>query len=128
MLAQMRSHFDDALVTGWERLEGGYGLPDPDDEHVVAAAVVGGADVIVTDNLPDFPAGLLPSHIDVQDAKVFAAGAVSVDPECAARALAQIARRHKNPPESSVALLDALVTVYGMFEIEELLRPLLSDE
>ncbi|WP_425540542.1 PIN domain-containing protein [Rhodococcus opacus] len=42
LVGTMREHFDDALVTGWEPLEGTFSLPDPDDEHVVAAAVVGG--------------------------------------------------------------------------------------
>lgn len=41
LLANMRNNFDDALVTGWEPLDGSFGLPDADDEHVVAAAVVG---------------------------------------------------------------------------------------
>lgn len=40
LIEKMRLNFDDALVTGWEGLDGSYGLPDPDDEHVVAAATL----------------------------------------------------------------------------------------
>lgn len=47
----MRTYFGDALVTGWEGWEEAYGLPDAGDAHVVASAVVGGAGVIVTDNV-----------------------------------------------------------------------------
>jgi PIN domain len=36
--AGMREAFNDALVTGWEELEGGLSLPDENDRHVVAAA------------------------------------------------------------------------------------------
>src|SRR5690349_14525456 len=39
--AFMRQAFSDALVTGWERREAGLALPDPDDRHVVAAAIRG---------------------------------------------------------------------------------------
>lgn len=46
----------DALVTGHERLVAAMDLPDPDDRHVLAAAVVCRADVIVTFDLRDFPA------------------------------------------------------------------------
>ena len=35
--AQMREAFDEALVSGWEELEGGLSLPDQDDRHVLAA-------------------------------------------------------------------------------------------
>ena len=56
LIDRMRMVFDDALVVDWESLEGSFDLPDPDDEHVVAAAVVAGADAIVTHNLKDFPA------------------------------------------------------------------------
>lgn len=60
-----RTAFSDAEVTGWEPLEGSYGLPDPDDEHVVAAAQIAGARVIVTANLKDFPSKLPPNGIEV---------------------------------------------------------------
>jgi hypothetical protein len=51
----MREAFDDALVTGSEGLEAGIVVPDEDDKHVVAAAIRGGAQAIVTANLDDFP-------------------------------------------------------------------------
>jgi hypothetical protein len=49
----------DALVSGYEQLEAGITLDDQDDRHVVAAATLTRADVIVTFNLDDFPAEVL---------------------------------------------------------------------
>ncbi len=54
-IAAMDQFFPDAAVTGWEEIVGSLTLPDPDDRHVLAAAIVGGADTIVTANLRDFP-------------------------------------------------------------------------
>lgn len=45
----------DCLVTGFEALIPSLSLPDPDDRHVVAAAIVANAQVILTFNLKDFP-------------------------------------------------------------------------
>ncbi len=56
-----------ALVTGYEKLIDAVELPDPDDQHVFAAAIVGRADVIVTFNLDHFPAQeLLPFGLEAQ--------------------------------------------------------------
>ncbi len=53
----MDKHAEDALVTGYEGLIEGLHLPDPDDRHVLAAAIRGRADVIVTVNEWDFSCG-----------------------------------------------------------------------
>lgn len=45
----------DCLVTGFEQLIDGLRLPDPDDRHVLAAAIRAGAQGIVTANLKDSP-------------------------------------------------------------------------
>lgn len=47
----MNAHARDPLVTDFERLIGVLDLPDPDDRHVLAAAIKGRADLIVTINL-----------------------------------------------------------------------------
>ena len=45
----------DSLVSGYEGIVSALQLPDPNDRHVLAAAIVGGCHVIVTANLRDFP-------------------------------------------------------------------------
>ena len=46
----------DCIVVGYEPLIDALELPDPDDRHVLAAAIRARAQVIVTNNLKDFPA------------------------------------------------------------------------
>ena len=54
-------------MVGFEPLIDGISLPDPRDRHVLAAAIKGRADVIVTQNLKDFPQEQLdPCQIKAQ--------------------------------------------------------------
>ena len=63
----MDLHAQDALVTGYEDLIEGLRLPDPNDRHVLAAAIRGRADVIVTLNVRDFPRDVLtPFGLEAQ--------------------------------------------------------------
>ena len=57
--AAMDAAVPDACVTGYGPLIGGLSLPDPDDRHVLAAAIRAKAQVIVTFNEADFPAETL---------------------------------------------------------------------
>lgn len=127
LIAQMRTAFGDALVTGWEGLDGTYELPDPDDEHALAAAVVGNADVIVTDNLKHFPPAKIPSHINVIAGREFAENTADVNPEAAVRALIAISTRHKLTPQSPRQVLELLVSRYSMNQLVAILADALDE-
>jgi hypothetical protein len=122
LVEQMSAAFDDALVENWEPLEGSFGLPDRDDEHVVAAALVGGADVIVTSNLKDFPPQLIPHPVVVTSPAEFAADTVAVSPDTAHRAIQSMVARFSSPPMTPDQVLDRLIERYGMLEAVDLLR------
>jgi hypothetical protein len=121
---EMVRAFPDAIVAAFEPLEGTFGLPDPDDEHVVAAAVLGAAGAIVTHNVRDFPSRCLPHGIAVLSPARFAADTVAVNPSAAARGLEQIAARSGRdgrPPRTVGALKDVLVARYGLGEAVDLM-------
>ena len=70
--ALMDQAIPDALVTGHEDLIDGLTLPDPEDRHVLAAAIRCHASVIVTFNLQDFPADVLAEFgLEAQHPEVF---------------------------------------------------------
>lgn len=123
LVGVMRASFDDALVTGWERLEGSYGLPDPDDEHVVAAAELGGAGAIVTLNSKDFPVTELPAGLEVLGPATFVHDQVSLRPAAAGRAVLELAARsgRHGPPLSPQQIIETLATRYGMHDAAALL-------
>ncbi|MHB8302632.1 MAG: PIN domain-containing protein [Acidobacteriaceae bacterium] len=72
-LDSMRQAFPEACVVVPDGfIDGIHGLPDPEDRHVVAAAICSHANAIVTENLKHFPAQVMSSHgILVQSADDF---------------------------------------------------------
>lgn len=93
LFRQMETAFPDALVTAWEPLVATIQLPDPDDRHVVAAAWAGRADVIVTDNLADFPPEALPAPLSRQSLDDFLLDTLDLHPAQAVAAVRTVARR-----------------------------------
>lgn len=58
--AVMRDRFRAAMVSDYT--EAGLWLPDENDIHVLAAAIKGSAEALVTKNLSDFPTRILTKH------------------------------------------------------------------
>lgn len=101
--------FDDACVRGWERLVHGITLPDQDDRHVVAAALRGQADLIVTANLGDFPAdSLAPLGLEAQGPDEFLLNQLDLDPDVVIRVLHDQAEAAQRPAITFDALVDQL--------------------
>ena len=71
-----------ADVTGYEAAIAGLSLPDPDDRHVLAAAITGAASVILTFNVRHFPAQTLaPFGIACREPDGFLCELYDRDPE-----------------------------------------------
>lgn len=109
--AAMERAFADASVSGWEELVPAIRVPDPGDRHVVAAAVVGRADVIVTSNLKDFPDdSLAPYCIEVQSPDTFLLYQLDLAPSRVMRALDRQAAAMRRPQTTLDDVLDHLAT------------------
>lgn len=81
----MREHFIDAEVTGYQELIGAM-RNDAKDRHVLAAAVRERAEVIVTTNLPHFPAAAVaPYNIEVRHPDDFLLDQIDLYEEATAR-------------------------------------------
>lgn len=73
-------------------------LPDPDDVHVVAAAIVSGADAIVTFNVDDFPAqALKPLNIEAMTPDAYLLRLAREDTEGFLAAVATVRARLRTP-------------------------------
>lgn len=99
----------DCLITGYEFLIPSLELPDPDDRHVLAAAIVGPCDVIVTQNLKDFPKTILePFGIETQHPDDFLCNQLHLAPNIFCAAVYKVRARLKNP---SYSVAEYLVTL-----------------
>jgi predicted nucleic acid-binding protein len=99
----------DCLVMSYEPLISGLTLPDPNDRHVLAAAITARASVIVTFNVGDFPADALqPYGIQAKHPDDFILDIESLDSLTVIEAARDDLRHYANPPLTIDAYLDDL--------------------
>ncbi|APZ41804.1 PIN domain-containing protein [Acidihalobacter ferrooxydans] len=108
--ALMARAVPDSLVTGWEGiLDGLPELPDADDRHVLAAAICGHADAIITFNLKDFPTDVLaPFSLEALHPDDFLLNQLELDPIAALRSIKAMRARWRKPPVSAQELAATL--------------------
>lgn len=125
---QMNNAVPDCLVENYEILIDSLELPDPNDRHVLAAAIMCQADVIVTNNLKDFPADVMAKYrIDVQSPDVFLNHLYDLNPGAFCTAVHEQRQRLRSPKYTAEQLLETFykqglpLTVNKLREVIELI-------
>ena len=112
---------EDCLIENFEHVIETVALPDPDDRHVLAAAIHGKADYIVTLNLSDFPSNVLEPHgIVAQSPDDFLASLVEDAVPQACEAIGLLRKRYRNPAMSAEEFLASL-SRKGLYRTVDLL-------
>ena len=112
----------DCLVEGYEYIIPTIELPDLNDRHIVAAAVVGHADAIVTFNLKDFPAELIDKFgVDVQHPDDFLMNQLQLRQFDALEVMRKVRGRYRNPQLSAKEFIE-LVSRNGLPQTAQYLQ------
>lgn len=106
----MDANVPDALVQGYETLIDGLSLPDMNDRHVLAAAIQGHAESIITFNLKDSPnERLAPFGISAIHPDEFLSDMFELDSAACLLAAQRHRKSLKNPPFNPNEYLDCLL-------------------
>lgn len=121
-IAIMRDKFPAAMVDVTHLIGvDSMGLPDGDDEHVLAAAKHTQAQVIVTENLKDFPNSILQKHnLESKSADAFIADTIALDEGRAVSTIRTLRERLLRPEMSPEAYIRSLES-HGLLETATLL-------
>lgn len=118
----MNDAIEDCLIENYEFMIGSLNLPDPNDRHVLAAAIVGHADAIVTFNLKDFPDAVANLHgIEILHPDDFVVAQYDLDPIRFLRIIKANRDRLKNPPKSAEDFIETY-ELQGLAQTCKLLR------
>ncbi len=101
--------FPDALVENYEPLISSLELPDEKDKHVLAAAIKTNANIIVTNNLKDFPNNYLARFgLAAKSADDFITDTIDLNPDQAIVAFKRLVLNRRNPDLDEYQVLEVL--------------------
>ena len=124
--AAMDTALPDACVSGHAPLIGALVLPDPDDRHVLAAAIRAKAQVIVTFNEADFPAATLAGFdLVAQHPDLFLRHLIDLAPAMVRARVEHLLQGWKRPPNTPEDFIGALERT-GLPEAAAALRELFA--
>lgn len=124
LIGEMARSFANARVSGFEHLIDQI-RNDPKDRHVVAAAVVASADVIVTENLRHFPASTLSEYrLEAESPDTFLVRLYDANPVAMITVIHEQSAGLNKPPGTVADVLDRLMRIAPRFV--ELIRHDLS--
>jgi hypothetical protein len=107
----MNSAVPECLVVGFEKHVQSIQLPDPNDRHVVAAAITCGAEFIITMNTRDFPDNAIaPFMMKAVHPDAFVLEAIEQQPDAILRIISEQASALRKPAMTVHELLDILQT------------------
>lgn len=120
----IESAFDDSMIEGYEHLIDGLALPDPDDRHVLAAAIQRGVPFIVTFNLKNFPNKYLACHgVTAGSPDAFVLACCAESRVAVVEVVTKQAAGLRNPPSTVGELLDRLAAQGLARAVEVMRRP-----
>lgn len=106
-IAAANRAFPDALVDNYESIVDSLSLPDEKDRHVLAAAIKTNANVIVTNNLKDFPSDYLSRFgLAAKSADDFLTDTIDLNNELALEAFKALVLNRTNPNLDEYEVLD----------------------
>lgn len=101
--------FPDALVQNYDGLINHLELPDEKDRHVLAAAIKTNANIIVTNNIKDFPPSYLQSFgLKATTADDFLTDIIDLNSDQAVAAFKELVLNKRNPPLDEYEVLNQL--------------------
>lgn len=115
-VSMMRNAFaDEAMIDGFAHLLEDLTC-DPKDRHVLAAAIWGGADTILTYNQKDFPErSVFPHDVEIRHPDEFLIQLLADEAEVVAAVLEREMAARRRPPETVREFLAALTVTVPMF-------------
>lgn len=108
-ISKANAAFPDALVTNYEALIDSLALPDEKDRHVLAAAIKANANLIVTNNLKDFPEDNLKEYgLSVKSADDFLTDIIDLNHDAAVGAFRKMVMNRTDPDMDELEVLEVL--------------------